>query len=82
MVIETESASASGPAESDASVSAVALTSVQAAPRIRLPLDQLRTDGGMQPRAGLDQATVEAYAAAMRAGVQFPASTGGMRSTR
>lgn len=37
-----------------------------------LPLDQIRTDGGTQPRAFLDPATVQNYAEAMSRGDQFP----------
>lgn len=37
-----------------------------------LCLDFIRRDGGTQPRASLDPATVEAYAEAARAGAAFP----------
>jgi len=37
-----------------------------------LSLDKIRADGGTQARAGLDDETVEKYAAAMREGAQFP----------
>lgn len=37
-----------------------------------LSIDFIRRDGGTQPRAALDAATVEAYAEAIRAGVAFP----------
>lgn len=39
---------------------------------ITLHLDLIRTDGGTQPRAELDQATIERYAEAMQAGATFP----------
>lgn len=38
----------------------------------RLALSLIRTDGGTQPRAQLDLLTVEEYAEAMRAGIEFP----------
>lgn len=37
-----------------------------------LHLDVIRRDGGTQPRAALDPATVETYAEAARAGAEFP----------
>ncbi len=37
-----------------------------------LPLADLRTDGGTQPRASLSEETVAEYAEAMAAGVRFP----------
>lgn len=37
-----------------------------------LSIDFIRRDGGTQPRAALDAATVEAYAEAIRAGAAFP----------
>jgi len=42
---------------------------------ISLRLDQLRIDGGTQPRAALDDATIEDYAQAMAEGEQFPPLT-------
>ncbi|HEU0141970.1 MAG TPA: ParB N-terminal domain-containing protein, partial [Bryobacteraceae bacterium] len=38
-----------------------------------LPLDQIRTDGGTQPRAVIDFETVDDYMDAMSEGVKFPA---------
>lgn len=35
-------------------------------------LDALRLDGGTQPRAAIDQDTVDSYAADMRVGHRFP----------
>jgi hypothetical protein len=37
-----------------------------------IPLDEIRIDGGTQPRAEIDTATVSEYAEAMQAGVSFP----------
>lgn len=37
-----------------------------------IPLSEIRTDGGTQARAGIDQDTVDEYASAMNAGDQFP----------
>lgn len=37
-----------------------------------IPLDSIRIDGGTQPRAEIDTATVSEYAEAMQAGVSFP----------
>jgi hypothetical protein len=39
---------------------------------MNLPLSQIRTDGGTQPRAAIDFAAVEDYSDAMRDGVRFP----------
>ena len=39
---------------------------------MQLELTQIKTDGGTQPRAALDQFVLDDYAQAMRAGVQFP----------
>jgi hypothetical protein len=39
---------------------------------VRLSLDLIRTDGGTQSRAALDDKTVAEYAEAMREGVEFP----------
>ncbi len=38
----------------------------------RLNIDDLRTDGGTQPRSCLDEATIFEYARAMERGVEFP----------
>jgi len=40
-----------------------------------LKLNQIRTDGGTQPRAVLSDETIKEYAEAMRAGAQFPPVT-------
>lgn len=37
-----------------------------------LPLDKIRTDGGTQPRATLDNRVIEEYVEAMEAGAKFP----------
>ena len=39
---------------------------------IRLPIGQIRLDGGTQPRTALDFAAIDDYAEAMAAGVKFP----------
>jgi hypothetical protein len=39
---------------------------------IALAVSLLRTDGGTQPRAVLDDALIDEYAEAMRAGAEFP----------
>ncbi len=41
----------------------------------RIPLDTLRLDGGTQPRSRISEKAVAEYAAAMRAGDEFPAVT-------
>lgn len=41
----------------------------------QLPPDQIRTNGGTQPRAAIDHDLVEEYAEAMLAGAQFPPVT-------
>jgi hypothetical protein len=40
--------------------------------RFTLQLDQLRTDGGTQPRARLDESAIKEYADDMRGGATFP----------
>jgi hypothetical protein len=40
--------------------------------KITLQLDQIRTDGGTQPRAHLDEPTIKEYADDMRGGAKFP----------
>lgn len=47
----------------------------QTTQRIKLPIAAIRIDGATQPRAQLDSETIEDYAAAMRAGVEFPPVT-------
>lgn len=39
----------------------------------RLPLSKIRTDGGTQPRAGVDPTVAAEYAEALRDGARFPA---------
>lgn len=39
---------------------------------VRLPIAQIRLDGGTQPRTALDFAAIDDYAEAMAAGVKFP----------
>lgn len=39
---------------------------------VRLSIDQIRLDGGTQPRTALDFAAIDDYAEAMAAGVKFP----------
>jgi ParB-like nuclease domain len=39
---------------------------------VDLPLDRIRTDGGTQARAGLDEPTVTEYAEALEGGAVFP----------
>ena len=41
----------------------------------RIALDAIRLDGGTQPRARINEKVVAAYAAAMKAGAQFPPVT-------
>lgn len=41
----------------------------------KLPLSQIRLDGGTQPRAAIDMAVVDDYADAMHNGVKFPPVT-------
>jgi transposase-like protein len=40
---------------------------------VRLPIAEIRLDGGTQPRSALDFAAIDDYAEAMAAGVKFPA---------
>jgi len=39
---------------------------------VQLELTQIKTDGGTQPRAALDQFVIDDYAQAMKAGLEFP----------
>lgn len=39
---------------------------------VRLPIEQIRLDGGTQPRSALDFTAIDDYAEAMAAGVTFP----------
>jgi hypothetical protein len=39
---------------------------------VRLPIVEIRLDGGTQPRSALDFAAIDDYAEAMAAGVRFP----------
>jgi hypothetical protein len=52
-----------------------ALFPPSAHPVERLPLDQIRTDGGTQIREAMNEATAEAYREAMASGAAFPPVT-------